>query len=1435
METKRGSRPRFRSLRQASLSRAGWCLAVLLLLAGVAPDRARAEAGPAGQPLIRNYFHQEFGAEIQNWDVVQNAQGLVYFANNAGVVEYDGHTWRLIELPSHLSVLSLALDSGTGRIYVGGSGDFGYLAPDEIGRLRFFSLLPASARQDGRFDQIFTPAVTPSGVYFQAKSNLCHYAAERLDCRPWSGPSRLAFIAGRQYVQQGRGALMEMVQGDLRPAPDGQRFVDREITVMLPSPDGDGQGLLVGTRAFDLFAQRDGVFEPFLTAASRRLVRGELLDGAVLPDGSLAFATSLGGVLIVDRKGHIIRQIDRQSGLMDNHVHGIWADRQGGLWLALQSGISRVEAVAPFSRFGEESGLEREWREILIHQDTMYVRGYKGAFTAALPSPNDAASATAAAPLRFTRVAEIEPPVWAFTTVGGRLLISSQNAIYEKRGHTFQRIATYASTPIAMYRSRRDPNRVYVGLQEGAASLRLVHGGWLDEGRIDGIHETVTSIAEDDRGSLWMVLERQRVIRVDFAAPPPPTSAALTASAGSSAAAFDVELARTPPRVRVHAYDRETLTGRTYADEFAGRPVFLSETGIFEFDAATDGFVPVREFAPLLAAGRKSFFWIAEDGRGTVWVASRKPGSVDVLRKDADGRYVADKASIISSRVWSIYLEPKGDVVWLPTPDALLRYDPSVQKHDAESSATLIRRVAVDEGSIVYGGTPDLPGASKPSAAARQLIIPFGHHSLRFDFAAPTFKEAERNEYQTHLEGFDADWSGWRREPNRSYTNLPEGRYSFHVRARDARGTIGTQASFSFTIDPPWYRSRLAYAAYGLAICALLVLFWKLHQKWAWLKLQRALERLELEKLREVDQLKSRVFADISHELRTPLTLILGPVDQLLEDAPAPEIKGKLQLIRRNADYLLRLISQLLDLAKLESGRVRLQAASTDLVEMVNSIVLPFGALAERQGVQLTCGSSGEARIEAYVDREVLEKVLNNLLLNAFKFTSRGGTVRVTIAAVPHARAGEAVSDGFVEIAVADDGIGIPHHERPRIFDRFYQGDATRTRQGIGIGLAVVKEFVELHHGAIRVDSEPGGGTTFFVRLPKGTDRFKDDEIVALPRTRPVRVPASASMNVAANTGAGAGSYGHSIATTGADVEKAGDAPVVMSSNVSDDETTVLVVEDHADMRELLREHLQTRYRVVEAKDGSEALERAVAGLPDLVLSDVMMGPMDGYWLCRELRSHEATSHIPVVLLTARAAQEDRLMGLSTGADCYMVKPFDPAELLVQVKNLLDQRRLLRHRFSGSVTLKPAEMAVTPVDAAFLSRVLSVVQDHLADPEFDVERLGREVGLSRSQLHRKLRALTNQPPTLLIRSIRLHRAAELLKQKAGSVAEIAYAVGFSSQTYFAKCFREHFGCTPKEYGQHATRPLRVETAFDVLAKEMDAPSRSATTGRHREH
>ncbi|GAB3830789.1 hypothetical protein GCM10028821_19680 [Hymenobacter jeollabukensis] len=550
-------------------------------------------------------------------------------------------------------------------------------------------------------------------------------------------------------------------------------------------------------------------------------------------------------------------------------------------------------------------------------------------------------------------------------------------------------------------------------------------------------------------------------------------------------------------------------------------------------------------------------------------------------------------------------------------------------------------------------------------------------------------------------------------------------------------------------------------------------------------ELQQAYQELQASirtshQLQELDELKTKFFTNISHELRTPLTLIISPLEQLLsetrqrhEEAAHPEYA----LMLRNARRLLRLINQLLDIARLEAGQTRLAAAPDDLVRAVRTNVLSFEPLAVGNEVQLRFESPLEA-LEVYFDGEQLDKILYNLLGNALKFTPAGGQVVVSV----ERQAERAV------LRVRDTGPGIPAEHLPLIFDRFHQVDDSRTRrhEGSGIGLALVKELVALHHGHIRVSSVPGQGTTFVVELPLGKAHLQPDEL---------RPATDAADSIEAE-----------LLTF--ELDKTTDnlpipAAPAADADADDARPLVLVVEDNPEMRAYIQSCLTVEFRVLTADDGEQGLERAIATVPDLVVSDLMMPRLDGLELCRRLRADERTSHVPVILLTARAGDEARLTSFGLGADEYLTKPFRPEELRVRMHNLIRQRELLRQRFSRAVTLQPRDISITSADEAFLNRALGVVEERMADADFSVEQFADLMALSRVQLHRKLKALTDQSTSEFVRTVRLRRAAALLLAQAGNVAEIAEQVGFGNLSYFSKCFREQYQQTPSEYAAKA--------------------------------
>ena len=700
---------------------------------------------------------------------------------------------------------------------------------------------------------------------------------------------------------------------------------------------------------------------------------------------------------------------------------------------------------------------------------------------------------------------------------------------------------------------------------------------------------------------------------------------------------------------------------------------------------------------------------------------------------------------------------------------------------------------------------------------------------VAFDFAALDYSAPAKNRYAYRLVGFSDVWveAGARRSA--TYTNLPPGAYTFQVKGSNNDGVWnGEGASLALVVSPPWWGTRWAYGLYGLAVLAALYGVRRYEMNRLRLAGRLEMEQLEAAKLRELDRARTRFFGDVSHELRTPLTLVTGPLGDLLAGRRgelSAAVREQLGLARRSADQVLELINQVLDVARLEAGGTPLRARPMELGAFVEEAAAGFAALAERERLDFEVATP-DGPLTVHADPDQLEKALANLLSNAMKFTPGGGTVRVTVEG----------DDAAARVAVRDSGPGIPAAELPHVFDRFFraEGASDRRQPGTGIGLALAREVVELHGGTLRAESEEGFGSTFVLELPRGRGHLAPDQIVPGEGTEPLPDDEVSSASEAALPDDEASSSGAARpgrpgtapppATDGKQAsdegpEEAGSVEADPAADRADgertagDRATVLVVEDHPEVRAYLRDRLATRYRVLEAADGEEGLEAARARLPDLVLSDVMMPGLDGFGLCRALKADPATAFLPVVLLTARAGAEDRLAGLEEQADDYLTKPFDPAELLARVENLIGSRRRLRERLVGpGPALHPDPVEVTPTDRAFLDRVGAVLEDRLGDEDFTVERFAREVGYSRGHLHRRLRELLDETPSELVRRMRLERAAQLLEADAGTVGAVAYAVGFKSVAHFSNRFVDHFGVRPSVYAEEPTERVASEGA-----------------------
>ncbi len=593
------------------------------------------------------------------------------------------------------------------------------------------------------------------------------------------------------------------------------------------------------------------------------------------------------------------------------------------------------------------------------------------------------------------------------------------------------------------------------------------------------------------------------------------------------------------------------------------------------------------------------------------------------------------------------------------------------------------------------------------------------------------------------------------------YRNLMPGTYELMIRPHDEAEFIdvANQSSIRIEVLPYWYNRWWAYLLYALAVAGVFFSLYRYRMRSVALEQKLLTEHLQAEKLEEMDRMKSRFFANVTHELRTPLTLILGPVDSLLGRTQSASSLEQLGFIQRNAQKLLRAVDMLLDLSRLESGTVTLRVAEQDAVALLRKMTGYYASPAAKKQIDLRF-EAREEFVAGFLDAEKLEHILQNLISNALKFCKAGDTIEVSVWR----------ETDHLLFSVRDTGPGISAEDLPRIFDRFYRADETHKTEGTGIGLALTKEFVELHHGSIDVQSRRGGGTTFTVRIPLAG--YAPSEIIESPPMLTGKPEHPQAAVVPEEEGLVAGA--------------SGGKPVV------------LVAEDNDDARQFIASQLADQYEVIKAVDGLEAINTTQYQIPDLIISDVMMPNKDGYEVCKAIKTDERTCHIPVILLTALAEQDQKLSGLEHGADDYLAKPFDVKELKVRVRNLIENRKKVRESFMRTTELRPGSIHVSSLDDTFLQKAIGVVEKHMSEAEFDVEQFARDMFLSRRQLNRKLTAITNLPATDFVRHVRLQRAKDLLEQNAGTVAEIADSVGFANHSYFAKTFQEKFGLLPSQ-------------------------------------
>ncbi|WP_207513706.1 hybrid sensor histidine kinase/response regulator transcription factor [Longitalea luteola] len=944
---------------------------------------------------------------------------------------------------------------------------------------------------------------------------------------------------------------------------------------------------------------------------------------------------------------------------------------------------------------------------------------------------------------------------------------------------------------LALQKSR--DNKLYIGtFSHGVIIMDLVTGSlqYLNAGRRPANMNSndIFSLFEDSRGNIWAgtngdglhVIRKNKVIARYTPFPP--------------SAANDYHLP-------VNGYIRaimEDQQGNIWIGSHGGGLAVLHPDGKWTVYTKDNSSLPNDKIHALLC-----------DSRGRIWVGTFGGGLS--LYDKSNNQFItyAEEDGLQNTTIYQI-LEDLQGTIWFSTNTGISSFDLQQQKFRNFTSYNGVQPnnfvhasgIRLSNGELFFGGLQGfnffnpqaltvnrnvpivlltdlkisnksvLPGydspIKEPITVAKEIRLDY-KQNFALSFVALNYSIPKQNQYAYKLEGFDKDWNYTGQLNTASYTNLDPGEYFFLVKASNNDGVWNKgETLIKIYVRPPFWRTVYAYIFYLLAIGGLLLYI--RHRGITKLRKQFALEqeREQSRRLLELDRLKLKFLTNLSHDFRTPISLIMGPVDQLIHESGKAEQLDKLNMIRRNARRLLNLVNQLLDFRKMEEHELRLQLSKGDFISYVKEVSESFKDLSERKHINFVFTSNIE-RMDVLFDHDKIERILFNLLSNAFKFTLEGGTISVEI----YKNALDNSDNNRVSIKVADTGIGIPKEKKDKIFERFFQHYPASAvlNQGTGIGLSITKEFVKMHGGEIEVESEPGQGTVFTIQLPLTPVEPAIEEKAELQAVEtPDRLQQAAD----------------------------DEASMAVENNLTKP-VSILLVEDNDDFRFYLKDNLRNSYQVLEAENGKEGWQKALASHPQLIVSDISMPEMDGISLVKKLKADKRTNHIPVILLTALTGDDQQVKGLETGANDYITKPFNFEVLNAKIKSLLELKSTLQSTYTKQIKVIGPEIDVTSSDEKLLQEIVTYLENNLSNTQLSVEGLSKHIGMSRSSLYTKLLQLTGETPVEYIRSFRLEKAAQLMQKSNMTISEIAYHVGFTTPNYFTKSFKSRFNMLPSEY------------------------------------
>ncbi|MBO9673303.1 MAG: response regulator [Sphingobacteriaceae bacterium] len=1068
----------------------------------------------------------------------------------------------------------------------------------------------------------------------------------------------------------------------------------------------------------------------------------------MLDQGGKLWIGTLHGISIYDPASQSFSTLQNEpenpSSLSQNSVYDIFQDRQGIIWVGTYYGAINMvyPNYTPFKIYRStatpnglssnvvSSIMEDQHQNLWIATEGEGINYYdrkNNTFTRYKNNPNNPSSLSAN--LVKSVIRDKNNKVWIGTHYGGLNLFNPDTKSFVRYTSRKNDTSSLSNDEITVV-FEDSFGRFWVGTNGGLNSFNTQTGKFI-RNRVNGLTDAVLYIFEDRKRTLWVA-----------------TNSGLY-QLKNGATKFANRVAANPEILKYNEISCITEDQKGYL------LIGTIRNGLFKLNPEKYQCTRVTTLDGLPS---NTIMGILEDDFQNLWITTDK-GLCKYNPKGHTFKVYNIKDGLPGNEFnYKSFLKDSQGQFFFGSLSGMISFYPDQIKENKTTPPVIFTSLKLFNKPVVLNGEDGL--LKQNISTLKAITFESDQNVFSVDFTVLNFIKSNKSHYAYKLSGFEKNWN-YVDVPSATYTNLSPGEYTLMVKGTNNDGLwTGETSTLKITVLPPFYRTWWAYLFYLAAFIAISFVF-----------IRYLLIKAVLKKEKEINEHKLEFFTNISHEIRTPLTLIVGPLDKLIENAKDdPALNRELQPIKNNAYRLMDLVTELLDFRKAESGKMTLHVSPGDIVKFCHEIFLAFQNIAIAKNIDYSFETEHPA-VELYFDKVQLEKVMFNLLSNAFKFTPDRGKISLKISQENHG----------IHIMVSDNGKGIAPADQDGLFTNFYQANPT-TSIGTGLGLSLSKSIVELHHGEITLESTPQsenqhGATCFTVSLKTGKAHFKPADFVKdyvyYDDATNYELP------------------------TAAEPQQAPETEAVVS--LAAKKYSILLVEDNGDVRAFIKNALGNVYTIYESENGATGLELALEIIPDLIISDVMMPVMDGLELCRKLKTDQRTSHIPVVMLTARSAYVHQINGFEHGADAYIMKPFNLKILELNVQNLLNARETIKQKFAQVITLEPKNMVINTTEQNFINKIIQIIEDRIADTAFDVPTLAAEIGMSQPVLYKKIRALTDLSVNDFIKSIRIKRAAQLLKQGTGNISEIAYSVGFSDRKYFSSEFKKHFGKTPSEF------------------------------------